>query len=93
MVDYQNILHLHSVLSKILINFVNDILVCATKINKILNFILFYFHSQCFSVEVPDSSTSPSKTPILLFRKESFPFVEDDLYITDPRGTNANLSF
>ena len=47
--------------------------------------MLFYFHSQCFSVEVPDSSTSPSKTPILLLRKESFPFVEDDLYITDPR--------
>ena len=45
--------------------------------------MLFYFHSQCFSVEVPDSSTSPSKTPILLLRKESFPFVEDDLYITD----------
>jgi hypothetical protein len=69
MVDYQNILHLHSVLlMKILINFVNDILVLCYKHKKILNFILFYFHSQCFSVEVPDSSTSPSKTPILLLR-------------------------
>jgi hypothetical protein len=65
MVDYQNILHLHSVLLKILINFVNGILVLCYKHKKILYFMLFYFHSQCFSVEVPDSSTSPSKTPIL----------------------------
>ena len=55
--------------------------------------MLFYFHSQCFSEQVPDSSTSPSKTPILLLRKESFPFVEDDLYIRDPRVLTLNLSF
>jgi len=32
-----------------------------------------------FSVEVSHSSTSLLKTPILLFKNESFPGVEDDL--------------
>lgn len=43
MVDYQNILHLHSVLSKILINFVNDIFVLCYKHKKNFKFYIILF--------------------------------------------------
>ena len=35
----------------------------------------------CFSVEFSDSSISVSKTPILLFQNESFPFVDIECMI------------
>ena len=46
--------------------------------------------SNTFSVEFPDSSTtSVSKTPILLFKNDSFPFVDEvDLWDT---GFTTNL--